>query len=443
MKIFFAALVFFAAPVLAQKPVAPNAAVQAARAAMSDTVLGNALRIRLLTIGQGDLVFERYGHNLLWITDTRTNESVVWGWGNFDFTEAGFYTRFLFGTGMYMITGENAAAVLNFYLQEKRVVESQELALTAGQRAALYAFVHTNALQENRLYRYDYFLDNCSTRLRDALDIVLDGAISSALVPRSSNITFRSETLRLNQHSNILFMGLDLALGAPADAPLSPWFYSFVPMRLRDELQTVRVPGPDGSLVPLASVPQKLINVERAADPAVIDSREVRAIIVVGALFIALLALGLSGPAERGSAGAFAALASLGTMLHLVIGLLATLIVFMWAFTFHAFWAWNQHLLLFTPLSLVIAALIPFTRRRPGIRSLVQQYHFFIAGVALLVSLYALISTGGGVDPEADMLFAWASASWLVHLTIGFAIFRAGRSPAAPERGPVTAKIAA
>lgn len=415
-------------------PVAPPAAIAAARAAMSDTARGNALRVRLLTVGQGDLVFERYGHNLLWIIDTRTNESIVWNWGVFNFADPGFLKRFLFGNTRYMIAAGNAANELADYSRDNREVTSQELALTAGQKAALDAFVRTNALPENVYYQYDYFLDNCSTRLRDALDIVTEGALSRAMTAEASTLTYRSETLRLNQHSRILFMGLDLALGAPSDRPLTPWEYAFVPMRLRDELQTIQIRGDDGMVVPLAGPPRVLVDAEREAEPPSVASSGVRAIIAVAGFMLALASLALGAAARKGSTGARRGLVALGMVVHIVIGLLATLVVFMWAFTLHTFWAWNAHLLLFTPLSLLVGMTLPLAASRARVRWWIERYHFTLAASALIVGVATLVSSGRG-SAAGEMMIAWSGAFWLFYLAFGLAVFRGlpGTGPGVPD----------
>jgi hypothetical protein len=290
-------------------------------------------------------------------------------------------------------------------------------------------------------YRYDYFLDNCSTRLRDALDIVLGGSISSALVQRSTTHTYRSEVLRLNQHNKILFMGMDLALGVPSDRPLSAWEYSFVPMRLSDELQGILVPGPGGTQVPLAGAPRVLVEAEREAEPATIESRGVRIGILFGAIVLALAALGLSVRVRRGARAAYGGLIALGMVVHVVLGLLASLIVFMWAFTLHAFWGWNPHLLLLTPLSLVVAVLLPLSAKRARLGRWIVSYHFAIAACAFVVGVGTLIIARG---PGAEMLVTWAGASWLFHLAFGLGLRRAAAvRPTAPEPPAAGVRIAA
>src|SRR5262245_17627437 len=94
-----AGLLAVASPTRAQapSPVAPLAAVAAARAAMTDTLRGADLRVRLLTVDYStNDIWDYFGHNLLWITNTRTGESHVWDWGRFDFEQPWFITRFLF-----------------------------------------------------------------------------------------------------------------------------------------------------------------------------------------------------------------------------------------------------------------------------------------------------------------------------------------------------------
>jgi hypothetical protein len=409
-------------PAQAQAPVGPPAAIAAAREAMSDTARGASLRVVLVTIGQGDLLWERYGHNLLWISDAATGESAAWEWGIFDFDQPGFIRRFLFATAEYKLGRDDANQKLDYYARTGREVVGQELALTSGQRAALAAFVRVNALPGNEYYRYDYFLDNCSTRLRDALDFVLGGALRAALEPRAGELTYRSETLRLNQHDPWLFLGMDLALGFPADHAMNAWEAGFVPMRLRDALRTVSVKRPDGTVVPLVTSERMLARPTREAEPARIDKMWVPLCVLVSAVVLSLVVIGLGALARRGKRGAGLVVAGIAVAVHVALGLMATLLVFMWLFTRHAFWAWNPHVLLFTPVSLVVAgSLIRSGQRRP-VRKWVERYHLVMAASGFLVVLAVLATKLGHVTPSAEFLLLWANASWLVHMALGIAL---------------------
>lgn len=419
--------------VRAQDPVAPPAAIQAARAAMTDTVRGAALRVEVLTagFGTGD-VWDRFGHNLLRITDERTGESVVWNWGLFNFDEPGFITRFLFGNTRYLMDSVPGSAYLEHYRRNNREVVAQELALSPGQRAALDALVRVNVRGEDRFYRYDYYLDNCSTRLRDALDIVTDGALRRALeLPSAARHTYRGETLRLVESAPWFFYGMDLALGSPADAALTPWQLAFIPMRFRDMLRSVMITGPAGTRVPLVRSERTVVPSSRAALPEAFGGAPWATRLLIGGVLLALLIVGCGMLGARGVRGFSAITFALGVGVHFVFGALATLIVFMWLFTRHTFWAWNHHLLLFTPVSLALVIALPMSRRRAGLARRAEQYHFAMSIAGFAVAVGALVWYLRGSPAPAWLLFAWASVSWLLHLAIGIAMRRLHRAPAA------------
>ena len=108
---------------------------------------GSELTVYLMTMGQGDQVWERYGHNAIGIRNSRTNLDVVFNWGLFSFDEPGFIGRFLRGEMMYWMGGEDAASSLAQYRMLNRTVEVQELNLSPAQRLALFEFIQFNARQ--------------------------------------------------------------------------------------------------------------------------------------------------------------------------------------------------------------------------------------------------------------------------------------------------------
>ena len=135
-----------------------------------------------------------------------------------------------------------------------RPITLQRLNLTPAQKLALRDFLRWNEQEENRYYRYDYFRDNCSTRLRDALDRALGGALRAATDTIRTPLTYRRESVRLTDGDRPVQTGIDIALGRPADVPLTRWESFFIPMRLRDAIRDVTLPiGPGGAPVPLVA----------------------------------------------------------------------------------------------------------------------------------------------------------------------------------------------
>ena len=125
---------------------------------------GSELQVYIMTMGQGDLVWERFGHNALGIRDASTGTDIVYNWGTFSFEQEGFLPRFLRGEMLYWMAPYDAVQTVMAYEQMNRSVTVQELNLTPAQRLEIKRFVEWNQRDENKFYRYDYYLDNCSTR---------------------------------------------------------------------------------------------------------------------------------------------------------------------------------------------------------------------------------------------------------------------------------------
>ena len=197
---------------------------------------GSDLTVYLLTFGQGDAVWELFGHNAIWIKDHTHGTDLTYNWGMFDFNQPHFIERFLTGDTRYWMEAIDLEPMLQYYKQQNRSILAQELNLTPAQRLSLQQFVQLNAMPQNKFYRYDYYRDNCSTRLRDALDHALGGQLQTSTVSRPTSGTYRTHTQRLMQGNFPLYTGVTLALGQPADKPLSMWEEMFLPVRMANDL---------------------------------------------------------------------------------------------------------------------------------------------------------------------------------------------------------------
>ena len=311
-------------------------------------------------------MFERFGHDALWFHDPSTGEDSAYHWGLFNFNEPHFIARFVTGDTRYSMGGMDARTLMEFERRSGRSVTLQRLNLTDQQAQALRDFVRWNALEANKYYRYDYFQDNCATRLRDALDRAIGGALHAATDTVQTSLTFRGESVRLTNGDRPVQAGIDLALGRPADRPLTEWQSFFIPMRMRDGLRTIKIPGPGGVPVSLVA-DERVLPAPPDAKPVIELAAEPRLwprYLLVGALF-ALLVFGLRvmSVSRRGAAWGLALFAA---GWYLLCGVLGILIALAWLATKHVFWAYNENLLLLTPLCLALVVLAPmaFLRRR-------------------------------------------------------------------------------
>ncbi len=318
-----------------------------------------ALTVTLVTFGIGPAVWERFGHNALWIHDRDAGTDIAYNWGLFDFEQPGFFRRFLTGDTKYWMAGEDAFAMISAYQNAGRSVTLQKLDLTPEQARTLNDLVLRNAREENKYYRYDYYRDNCSTRLRDVVDRALGGAIRRATDTMRTSLTYRGESVRLTEGDIPIQAGIDIALGRPADAPLSAWESFFIPMRLRDAVRIFRVPREGGTTVPLVAS-ERLIAPSEAVS-RVVEARtppdHTRRNLVAGLLLATcVVVLGLLMRAHRWAAWL---VALFGAGWSLLCGVLGLVLLLAWVATKHAFWAENENLLVLSPLALALVVLLP------------------------------------------------------------------------------------
>src|SRR5688572_2617882 len=349
---------------------------------------GSELTVYLLTIGHGDEVWELFGHNAIWVKNRSNGSDITYNWGMFDFAQPNFLGRFLTGNTQYWMEGIPLESMLQAYTQRNRSLLAQELNLTPAQRLSLKESLEENARPENKFYRYDYYRDNCSTRLRDMLDRALGGQLQTATTTRITTETFRSHTQRLTQDDIPVYTGITFALGHPADRPISMWEEMFLPVRMANHLRTVRVTDTANTKIPLVRSEMALFTAGRSPEPSSPPSYLPWFVAIGIALGGALIAL--VSRAETGGRVALFAATMIATLWSLVAGLAGTALLSAWAFTHHYFMSWNENLLQLNPVSIVLAVLIPLSIF--GLRGVSRARR--ISAVVAALSLFGLIAQG-------------------------------------------------
>ena len=343
---------------------------------------GASLEVTLLTFGQGEYVWERFGHNALQVDDRATGMSEVWHWGLFDFEQPNFVGRFLTGDTRYWMEGFDPASMIAAYESYDRTIVAQRLAMTPAQKQALLDFLRWNEQEEHKFYRYDYFRDNCSTRLRDALDHALGGTLERAMGAERTPLTHRSESLRLVNGMPLTQAGMHVALGHPADVPMTTWQAAFVPMRLRDRLRTIRVPDASGRPVPL--VAEERVLFESRREPEAGQARNLVPGFLIAGLVLAAVIAGLGRVAALGRRAARVAFGTLGALWGFVPGLVGVVLLLAWTVTRHDFWDRNENVLQLGPQSLPLLVLVPIALARPSRAGLARTWAIGVLALSLL-----------------------------------------------------------
>jgi len=211
--------------------------------------LTEASEISVLSIGPGYLLNDSFGHSAIRVKDPLYNFDVVYDYGRYDFEAEGFYLDFSQGKLNYMIGRTEFEDFLSFYEYQNRRVQEQQLNLSTKQKTAFYYFLTENIKPENQSYPYDFFYNNCATKITDAIESILEDQIT--YLPPS---TFEQDTFRnlirsdLNQNS-WGSLGIDVALGSKIDQLASVKEHLFLPKNLYLLLENAQIGSTDLKIV--------------------------------------------------------------------------------------------------------------------------------------------------------------------------------------------------
>ncbi|HEU4408015.1 MAG TPA: DUF4105 domain-containing protein [Polyangiaceae bacterium] len=338
------------------------AALAAAPAPARAAEPGDELTISVLTFGPGDHPFFKFGHNALLVHDERQRRDVVYNFGAFRFDSPWLLIDFFQGRLKYWLATRSLTGTIGDYRREGRSIEAQELELTPAQRLAISEALQVNAREENKYYKYDYYRDNCSTRVRDAVDRVVGGKLRE--VSRGpAEMSWRDHTRRLVADDLPVYLGLHVAMGDLIDKPIDVWQEMFLPSKLQETLRKARVPTPQGER-PLVKSEKTLLAADRGplrpAPPRWLLPM-LAAGVALGGTFYGLAHLGRRRPAARVAFGSLAAL------LGLVLGFLGTLFFFFWTLTDHEVAYRNENMLQCAPWALALVVVgVGVARGRPA-----------------------------------------------------------------------------
>ena len=348
---------------------------------------GRRLAVYLVTFGPGPAIWERFGHNALWIRDTVSGENHAWDYGRFSFGD-GFLAQFARGKLLYWMGRQDGVGLVNAYIRNQRSVYLQELDLTATERVALRQFLEANYARDQGRYRYDYYLDNCSTRIRDAIDAVTGGRIRATLDSGNSGTTFRWHTRRSLENNLFTWTGTDAALGPKVDQPIARYGETFLPGKLREYIRTVEYTDDQGRTHPLIRGEITLAETDRYLVPDVPTEWTWRFVLggfVLGLAFFAL------GAAARDNGLARWMFGFLGGTWALIAGVGGALLLFLWLGSDHEV-AWrNQNLWNLNLLALALVPLLPGALRRNPVR---LKPALALAFLLVLSSLLGVIAKG-------------------------------------------------
>ena len=336
--------------------------------------LSEKAEISILTIGPGDNLYDKFGHSAFRVYDPENDIDYAFNYGVYDFDTPNFYTKFAQGKLLYKLAVSEFEPFLNSYKAQDRWVEEQVLNLSYSEKQGVFNFLQDNAKPENKYYKYDFFYDNCATRIRDVLVSVLGDKLKYNANLAEEGYTFR-ELIQKNVHYNSWgSLGMDIAIGAVVDRKASSWEYQFLPEYVYKANEGATIATASGTTA-LVKTTKKLYDTEERPESG---NFFVSPLFIFGILGLLLVFVTYKNYKNQQRSR------YLDMLIFLVTGLIGVILLLLWFATDHSTTANNYNLLWALPFSLLFFTLI--SRQTP--KRWLQRYTFFLLLLLVLLGFH-------------------------------------------------------
>ena len=360
--------------------------------------LAKDAEISIITIGPGKQLYDSFGHNAIRVSDPSNGKDLAFNYGTFDFNTPNFYIKFGQGKLPYALSVSTYDGFLRNYIAEKRWIKQQKLDLTYGEKIAIFEFLLNNAQPSNREYQYDFFLDNCATRIRDVLAVNLGSKLSYQDKQYATFLYSFRELIQQKLHRNSWgSLGIDIALGAVIDRTANPWEHQFLPDYVFESLKSATITRNNKT--------SALIKKETTINNPGPRARNTTFLLSPFFVFL-VIALGIVYRTLRDSKQQKRS-RWLDTVLFFVTGIVGVLLLVLWLATDHTATINNYNILWAFPVNLIFCTLL--SKKTP--KKWLSRYLSFL--IILLILLVVHWCTGVQV-------FAGALLPLLIALSIRY-----------------------
>lgn len=229
--------------------------------------VSDSIRISLLTCDSGEEIYSLFGHTAIRYENYTRDVDAVFNYGMFNFNAPNFIFRFALGETDYQLGVTNYERFASEYFFLGRDVWQQTLNLTQQEKEKLIALLEENNRPENRIYRYNFFYDNCATRPRDLIEKAINGTLQYAdnMTDNNTGVSFRDLLHKYSDKQPWSRFGIDLCIGSKADESINRRLMMFVPFNVQAYFKTAQIIDKEGKSRPLVSHEEKVIETEKAA----------------------------------------------------------------------------------------------------------------------------------------------------------------------------------
>jgi hypothetical protein len=331
--------------------------------------LSPAATVSILTCNPGTDVYSIYGHTAIRVSDPSLGLDAVFNYGVFSFEAPNFIYRFAKGQTDYLMVGQTFKSFLPEYEKEKRSVYEQLLNLSPEGKNKLFQALLENAKPENCQYRYNFFIDNCSTRVRDMIERNAGAPIK--FTENHPTETYRDLIKKFHYSFRWIDLGIDLLVGKKAEQPVSSYGQMFLPEYLKDQFAKAEITI-DGKAQPLVLDTRTLFEYPNTK----LNSDLPWPAIVFGLVFLLVAGISAHGYLRKRKTD------WLDYWLFGLTGFAGLIIGWFTLYSEHPAMSPNYNLLWAFPLNLFFAFVWKFKKWRTKTR-----FYFWLAGGILLLSL--------------------------------------------------------
>ena len=219
----------------------------------------DSIKVSLMTCAPGTEIYALFGHTALRYEDTARGEDWVFNYGMFSFNTPHFIYRFVKGETDYELGVTPYSYFEGSYAMRGSSVYQQTLNLTMAEKQKLRRLLEENYQPENRVYRYNFFYDNCTTRARDIIEECIEGKV--VYPDGKEGLSFRDIVHQYTKGHEWDELGIDMCLGSEADEPVDARKQMFAPFYMLEAAGKATIVAGD-SVRPFVLQEKKVVDVD-------------------------------------------------------------------------------------------------------------------------------------------------------------------------------------
>ena len=298
-------------------------------------------KISILTCDPGNEIYSLFGHSALRIENSKNNFDIVVNWGLFEFSENQFQFGYDFAKGRlnYFMGLQSMSNFIMEYARSKRGVREQVLNLNDEEKLKLLYLIEENYKPENRSYRYEFFYDNCSSRIRDLLIKVIGKELEFNTSNKANKFTFREIIHEYLKYKPWLELGIDLVLGERIDVLVNNKQLMFLPDNIESAL--------DNGFIKKSTGKNKIVLSKKIIINSTKSERPYSSIVIISWILFSITLILIYFKQNK--------LIDIWSITTLsILGVLGFILIFMWFGTNHQATKMNFNLLWASPFHFVL-----------------------------------------------------------------------------------------